>query len=150
MWAQLDLSVEQNADFARSWYFYDADAAGLYVAMGGDNNLVPHNFTGAALKMEVRQTEEATSTLIDTYSTATGEMTLVGANTQNFIAANGLASANPPAAPTYNNGFKLSISATRLSALATGKYYFDVLVTVAGLNDYIFGGRCEVIARQTR
>jgi len=150
MWAQLDLDVEQNADYARSWFFYDADAAGLYLAMGGDNNLVPHDFTGASLKMQVRQTEQPTSTLIDTYSTATGEITLVGANAQNFIGGNGLASANPPAIPAYNNGFKLAITGARLAALNAGKYFFDVLVTVAGVNDYIFGGRFEVVARQTR
>jgi len=149
-WAQLDLLVEQNADFTKSWYFYDADAAGLYVAMGDESKLVPHNFTGATLKMQVRAGEEATSTLIDTYGTATGEITLVGSGVQNFIGANGLPAANPPAAPAYNNGVRLAISATRLSALAAGKYFFDLLDTVGGVNDYIFAGRFEVVARQTR
>ena len=150
MWAQLDLVVEQNADFFRSWFFYDADAGGLYVAMGGDNLLVPHDFTGASLKMQVRQTEQSTSTLLDTYATGTGELALLGAGQQNFVAANGLPSANPPAAPAYNNGLSLSIPAARTAALNAGIFYFDLLITVAGVNDYIFGGRYEVVARQTR
>lgn len=149
-WAQLDLVVEQNAQYVRSQYFYDGDAAGLYVAMGDESKLVPHNFTGATLKMQVRQTEEATSTLIDTYGTATGEIALAGNGVQNFIGANGLPAANPPAAPAYNNGFTLTITAARLAALAAGKYFYDLLITVAGVNDYIYEGTFTVVARQTR
>lgn len=144
MWLPRDIRARQNEQFVKSWYFYNPDAAGLYLAQGGDNNLVPRDLTGAAIKMQIRQTEQATSTLLDTFGTATGEIVLAGAGVQNYP------SANPPAIPIYNNGFTLTMAAGRLLAIAAGAYYVDVLITVAGINDYIMGGRFTNEATQTR
>lgn len=150
MWVARTLVIDQNAQYQRSFYFYDADAAGLYLRQGGDNNLVPHDFTGATLKMQVRQTQQATSTLLDTYSTGTGELVLVGAGVQNWADRYGVVMPNPPPIPAYNNGFQLTITGPRAAAIASGIYYYDVLATVAGIPDYPMGGRFEVVARQTR
>jgi hypothetical protein len=144
MWLPRDIRIRQNEQFSKPWYFYNPDAVGVYLTQGGDNNLVPRDFTGATLKLEVRQTEQSTSTLLDTYGTATGEMVLAGSGIQNFP------SANPPAVPAYNNGYILTIPGARSLSLPSGVYFFDVLITVAGINDYIMGGRFTVEATQTR
>src|SRR5260221_8372750 len=138
-WANIDLVVDENSQYVERFLFFDEPADAALAAFGNPSDLVPHDFTGATLKMQVRQTEEATSTLIDTYSTATGEL----------VMATGTITPGP-AAPGYNNGYTLTVTGPRSLALASGLYYYDLFETVAGIPTRITSGTFQVVATQTR
>lgn len=138
-WANQDLVVEQNSQLVSTYLFFDQPADPTIAQFGNPSDLVPHDFTGASLKMQVRQNEQWTSTLIDTYSTATGEMAFVAGTIS-----------PGPAVPGYNNGFMLTVTGPRSAALASGVYFYDIFATVAGVSTRIMAGTFEVVPTQTR
>jgi len=135
-WVNENLVVEQGSQLVKSWLFFNDGGA---ESMGNPADYVPFDFTGATLKMQVRQTEDATSTLIVEFGTATGE----------FVFISGTIVPGPPA-PSYNNGYRLTIVAATSLALPKGNYWFDIFMTQGGVPIRIDAGTFEVVATQTR
>jgi hypothetical protein len=132
-WQQTDLVVEQNSQLVESWLFFNSTAS------GNPGDYVPYDFTGATLKMQVRETEDVASSLLATFGTGTGEIVFISGTT------------NPgPAAPSYNNGFQLTIVAATSAGIAAGSYWYDLFMYVSGIPTRILAGAFTVVATQTR
>lgn len=133
--ATINLVVEQNSKFVKTWLFFNQTNQ-----FGNPADWVPMDFTGASIKMQVRQTRSSTSTLIDTFSTATGEIVFTAGTVS-----------PGPATPAYNNGFVLTVASTRSVVMPIGVFFFDLFETDnAGVITCLFNGSFEVSATVTR
>jgi hypothetical protein len=134
-WANIPLVVEQNSQFSDRWLFFQEPVP----PTGDPAGWTPYNFTGATLKMQVREKEDASSALIATFSTGTGEIVFTAATVS-----------PGPATPGYNNGFTLTVSAANAASYARGVYFYDLIMTAAGVNTCIMNGTFEVVPTVTR
>lgn len=133
-WATIPLSVEQGSQFVETWYFF------TQAAFGSPSDYTAIDWTGSTFKMQVRESQDPTSTLIDTFSTATGEIVSVAGTIS-----------PGPAVPAFDNGFTLTIVAARSTAMTPGVYYYDLFQTSAGsVPTCLFNGPFEVVATVTR
>ncbi len=132
-----DIKVEQGATLrALSFYFLGPDPSGL----GNPSNQVPTNFTGCSMKMEVREAQNPTSTLLLTLTSPSGGLAFVAGTT-----------VPGPPLPAYNDGISITISNTQTQSLAAGTYYFDLIVTWPDTTtDLYIAGQFIVFATVTR
>lgn len=138
-WVTTPITVEQNSQWVNSFLFFDANTDPTIAQFGNPADTVPHDFTGASLKAQVRMTEDASSTLIDTFGTGTGEIVFIS----------GTIIPGPPA-PIYNNGYTWTIAYTRSVLYTAGSFWYDLFQYIAGVPTVIQSGPFTVVRTVTR
>jgi len=137
------LAVEQGADWTQSFTIASPDPSGL----NAWDQMVYYNFTGAQVRMQVRQSFDATSTqyLILTSSPAAG------------ITLQSMAAPDGPAAPAFNNTVTVTITAAQSLAIPAGENWYDAFVDWgsggtggAGTHTRLLNGSFQVVQSNTR
>lgn len=135
------LAVEQGADWVESFTFSSPDPSGL----NQWDQQVYYNFTGASVRMQVRQSADPTST--ELLALATGGSGIV---LQQLAAPDG-------PTVTANNTIQVTITAAQSLAITAGEYWYDMFVDWgsggsggSGTHTRMMSGNFQVITTYSR
>jgi hypothetical protein len=135
------LGIEQGADWAEQFTFASPDPSGL----NQWDQMVYYNFTGAAVRLQVRQSFDNTSLQLFVLSVGAG------------VTLQSVGIPDGPAAPAFNNTIAVSIPAAQSLTVPAGEYWYDMFVDWgsggtggAGTHTRMLSGNFQVIQTITR